>query len=330
MPGAFQSGLGGQFMVAKETTWGTPVTPNKSFEIRSEGIKLNKNFLRSQQLRAGRMFQSSSRRIATTRGAAGPVVLEVPNQGFGVILDQLHGNVVTPVQQGATAAYLQTHDIGTTDPSSKSLTVQAGRPSTDGTVRPFTYPGSKVMGATFRCAIDEFLVCELNLDAKDEDTATSLATFAPPSNLASFTFVEGAITVDGSPAGIVTSLEIPITYAYKADRYSLGSATRSQHIVNGYPTIEPKISVEWKDLTLYNKWVTGNGIAAVVADFVGPIIASTFAEEIKFNMPACGLLGDTPTLDGPDILTQDIPLEVLDNGTNAPLTITYMSRDLTL
>jgi hypothetical protein len=326
---SFTSGLGAQLVVAKETTYGTRVVPNRSFQMRQEGLKRNQDFLKSQQLQGGVMFQRSSTRVPTTRSAAGPLTLEVPNKGFGIWLDQLHGATVAPVQQAATTAYKQSHPIGLTDPAGKSMTVQVGRPSTDGTVRPFDYLGTKVLSATFRAAVGEFLVAELSLDAQDEDTSQALAAFAPASGLKSFAFTGGAVTLDGASAGVVKSIEIPITYAYATDRFGLGGALKAAPLTNGYPTIQPKVDVEWKDNTQYDKFRNG-AIAALVVDFVGANIASTYFEEIKFTMAACGLDGDTPTVDGPDILTQSIPLDVLYDGTNAPLVIDYTSIDTAL
>jgi hypothetical protein len=325
------SGLKSQLSVAKEgsSAYGTFVVPNRHFEHRSNGIKLTKEFLRSQQLKAGRQFQTASRRIATTREGGGPVSLEVPNKGFGVFLDQLHGNTVTPVQQASTTAYLQTHDIGTTDPLNKSLTVQTGKPTVEGVVEPFTMLGTKVLSASFRCGIGEWLTCDLNLDSQDVVTDETLATFSPPSNLRSFAFTQGVVLIDGVSAGVVKSIEIPINFSYATDRWSLGAQTKQRPLLNGYPSIDPRVSVEFKDLTLRNKFLSG-AVASLGVTFTGPQIAGAYNEQIAFTMAAVGINDADPSVDGPGLLMQDLPLEVLDNGTNAPLRVTYQSTETTL
>lgn len=324
------SGLGAQLSVGKESTWGTPVARNRWFEFRQEGLQLDKEFLRSRQLKAGAMFQTSTRRVATTKGVSGQVTMEVPNKSFGIFLDQLHGNVVTPVQQGATAAYLQTHNIGTTDPAAKSLTVQVGKPDVGGTTRAFTYPGAKVQAITFAAQVGEFLTAQIDLDAKDEDTATALDTPAYPASLRSFDFTQGVVLLNGASAGVVKGFSLPLKFEYANDRFSLGSTVKSAPLVNGYPDISPTLDIEFKDLaTAYNLFTAGT-IVSLVLTFTGPLIASTFYETIKFTMSAVGLNGESPTVEGPDLLMQNITCEVLDDGTNPPLKIEYTSTDTTI
>lgn len=320
------SGLGAQLTVGTESTWGTAVARNRHFEHIDNKMKARRDYLRSRQLRAGAQFQAASRRVQTTKGAAGSVSMEVPNKQFGVFLNQLHGATVTPTQQGGTAAYLQAHPVGLTDPSGKSLTIQEGVPQTNGTVAAFTYPGSKVTAATFKCAVDAFLTCDLEFDAKDLLTNVALDTFSPASTLRSFHFVQGVLTVDGASAGVVQRFELAITIPYATDRYTLGSDQKALPVINDYPTITPKIDCEFSSPTLHDNFLSG-AQSALVLTFEGPTIASTYKEMIRFTIPAAGYNGDTPTVDGPDLLVQDIELETLDNGTDAPLTISYQSVD---
>lgn len=330
--GSFTSGLGAQLAAGKESTYGTAVARNRWFEFRNEGMKVAQEFLRSQQLKAGAMFQTSTRRTATTRAAAGAVTMEVPNKQFGIFLDQLHGNTVTPAQQGATTAYKQVHAIGTSDPAGKSFTLQVGKPDTSGTVRAFTYPGCKLTGATFSASIGEYLTAELQIDAQDEDTATALDTPAYPAGLRSFDFMQGVVSLAGSPltSVVVRGMSLQIAYEYATERFSLGAATKKAPLTNGYPTISCTLDLEFKDLaTAYSVFRAGT-IVALSVDFTGPQIAAPYNEEIKFTMPAVGLNGETPTVDGPDLLAQSVECEVLDDGTNPPLTIEYTSTDAAL
>lgn len=320
------SGLGAQLTVGTESAWGTAVARNRYFEHMTNQMKARRDYLNSRQLKAGAMFQTSTRRVATTHGASGPITMEVPNKSFGVFLDQLHGNTVTPAQQGGSAAYLQTHNIGTTDPSGKSLTIQEGVPDTSGTVHAFTYPGSKVMGITFAAQINEFLTASIDIDAKDIDTDTALDTYTQPSGLRSFNFVQGVLTVDGNSAGVVSGFELGIEIPYANERYTLGSDQKSRPVINDYPTITPKIDCEFIDETLHDNFLSGAN-SALVLTFTGPTIASTYKELIRFTIAAAGYNGDTPTVDGPDLLTQSIDLVTLDDGTNPPLKIEYQSVD---
>ena len=65
----------------------------------------------------------------------------------GLLLQHVTGGSAVPVQQAATAAYLQTHVVG--DNYGKGLSAQAVVPNTAGTLYPFTMYGAKVASATF-------------------------------------------------------------------------------------------------------------------------------------------------------------------------------------
>src|SRR5437868_169188 len=101
MPGAFTSGLGSQLGLEKEAAYGTYKVPTKFLEMTSETMNLNRAFVMSMGLRAGRLFQQGPRRSPTTRSAAGGIVLEVPTKGFGPLINMLHGEAVVPAKIGA-------------------------------------------------------------------------------------------------------------------------------------------------------------------------------------------------------------------------------------
>src|SRR4051794_16188030 len=104
------SGNDMRFGAAKETVYGTRVAPTRFFEVTGEDINYAYNFYNSRGLGAGRWQRKRAR---TTSAGGGNFEMEVPTVGFGFWLDLLHNNAVTPVQQAATPAYLQTHTLDT-------------------------------------------------------------------------------------------------------------------------------------------------------------------------------------------------------------------------
>lgn len=323
------SGLFSQLGVAREVTYGTRVVPDHFVEFRSEGMALDQRFFTSTQLGASSTFRRASRRVATTRSAAGSITMEVPNKGFGLWLDGLHGNTVTPVQQATTTAYLQTHNIGLTAPT-KSYTIQAGRPDTGGTVRPFDYLGAMVTGATFSWDVDEALVASFDFDAQDEKTDQTLAARSLPTNLRSFVFTQGTLAIGGSNVADVTSGSLTIDLPRQTDFYPLGtSGLKARPIQNDMSAGSGTATVRFTDLTHYNRYRNATQ-ASLVLTFTGPLIASTYYEEIKFTCNAVGFDGETPTVGGPDVLSHAIPFTILYDGTNAPVIATYMSTDTAL
>jgi hypothetical protein len=328
--GSFTSGLGSQLGLAAETTYGTEVTVSKFFEFTTEQMQLSRAFLESKGLRAGRMFQSGTRRTATTRSAAGPVAMEVPTQGFGQFLNLLHGNVVAPVQQGVTAAYLQTHNIGLTDPFKKSVTLQIGKPTDEGVVVPYTYPGTVLLALALSCQTGGFLDLTATLDSYDELVTTPvLATAAYPTGLESFNFTQCKVKVNGVEQKQVRGVTLTISTARDTGRYYLGATRKGVPLTNAEIVGTMTLTVDYADSTLYNLFAKAESVPVEVS-FVGPIIASTYHEELKFVFAETWLDGDTPNVQGPGVLQQNIPLVVTDSGSGTPNVATYMSTDVSI
>ena len=323
------AGLFSQLGAANEVTYGTRVVPDHFVEFRSETFSLDQRYFISQQLGASSTFARSSRRVATTRSGSGALTFEVPNKGFGFWLNLLHSATVTPVQQAATAAYLQTHPIGLTSPS-RSATIQVGKPSTDGTVRPFDYLGCMPTSAGFSWDVDEALVCSMEFDVQDESTAQTLATRSLPTNLRSFVFTQGTMQIAGANVADVTSGSLSVSLPRQTDFYPLGTTgLKSKPLQNQISAGSGTATVRFSDLTHYNRY-RNNTIPTLKLEFIGPVIASTYYETITLMCNAVGFTGETPTVDGPDTLDHAIPFDILFDGTNAPLIASYTSTDVAI
>lgn len=320
---AIGSGLSSQVGMKKETTYGTRVAPDLFFEFESEGGVRQQRYLESRQLRSGRFFQSGPRRIQTTRDGQVVINGEVPNKGFGSIIDLAHGNTVTPVQQAATTAYLQTHNH-TGDPT-KSATVQVGKPDTGGTVRPFEYPGSMLSGLSLSCAVDDWLKFSATFDSQDEDTAQTLATASYATSLEGFHFQQATVTVNGvvqnlTTGSLVRSVSLDLGLPRAAERYGLRStALKAKPILNDYTPGSGSLGFEFTDLTQYALFTAGTKVALIL-DFTSSSLAGTAVPyRVTFTMAQVQFTGTTPAVSGPDILGFEAPFVILDDGTNPPL-----------
>jgi hypothetical protein len=152
------SGLFSQLGIKKETTYGTRVVPDHFVRVRvARASRSTSGSSRRQQLGSSSTFARGSRRVATTRSRHRHRSRWSPVEGLRAWLDLLHGNTVTPVQQAATIAYLQTHNIGLTAPSSPRRSRSAGL-TPSGTVRPFDYLGCVVTSAQFSWDVDDALM----------------------------------------------------------------------------------------------------------------------------------------------------------------------------
>jgi len=333
---ALASGLGSQFALAQETTYATVVTPNRFYEFNSETFKREPTYLESVGLRAGRTFQPAGRVVQTTRQGSGAVAMDIPTRQFGSILNLMHQLTVTPVQQGVTTAYKQTHLVGTSQPN-RSATLQFNKPDSGGVDHPYTYPGSVLTSTQFSCAVGGYLTSPaLTFDAQDELTTIStpagptLAAASYPAGIESWNQTQATVTMGGSSVGIAKSFDFTWSQPYKTDRWFLGSGgTKLKPIPNGFAAVTGTVVLEFADLTHYTRFLNGTPVV-VIFDFVGSTIASTYKNQITFTFDQFQYRGDSPNVAGPDVLELSVPFSIFDGGTNPPLQIDYTSVEVTL
>lgn len=326
------SGLASQLGWKKETVaYGTRAVPNAFAEFIAEGGVRQQKYLESSQLRAGRFFQSGPRRILTTHDAQVTVNGEFPNKGGGFLLDLLHGNTVTPVQQGATTAYLQTHNV-TGDPS-KSATIQIAKPDTGAAAgvpvaRPFDYLGCMVSDCSFSVALDDWLKFALTFDAQEEDTSQTLATASYPTALEGFHFQQCTVTINSvvqnlsATGSLVKGWSFDLALPRATERYGLrSSALKAKPILNAYTPGTGTLDFEFSDMVQYGLFTAGTKVPLVV-DFTSASLAGTaFPYRLTFTFAAVQFTGTTPVVQGPDVLMFSAPYSVLDDGTSPPVKI---------
>ena len=100
-----------QVGLAKESTYGTAVTPSRFFEFTSEGLKPAVARLESKGIRAGARAFRNDRSQPVPKGAAGSLEFEVPTKGFAFWLEHLLGGTVT-TSAVVDANYTHTAQIG--------------------------------------------------------------------------------------------------------------------------------------------------------------------------------------------------------------------------
>lgn len=326
-----RSGLWGQLGFSAESTYGTYVAPATFLPFGGETIKLDRNYVESAALRAGRMFQAAPLALPTTRAGAGTFQTELLNKGLGKLLNCLHGNTVTPAVLG-TGAYQAVHNIGTTSPYGKSLSLQVGTPQTaiTPTVTPFTYLGCKLLGLKVDAAVGNLATAEWTIDAQDETLSQTLVAATYPTGIRPFTFVTGSVKRGGTVLGNILSASVDISLPQKVDRFFLGAtALKAEPITNAYAQGMATLTAEFASLTLYNDFLSGTPIVLDLL-FEGPLINGTDKETFKVTFNAAQARGESPDVDGPDIITQSVTLKALDDGTTSPIVITTISTDATL
>ncbi|WP_330348172.1 phage tail tube protein [Streptomyces sp. NBC_00582] len=327
---AIGSGLGAQLGIAAESTYGTFVAPTKFSEFTKESLALKKTTAQSAGIAAGRLLPLSSRRVVTRQEAAGSVDMEVANKGMGLWLQGLMGTSVTPVQQGVTTAYLQTHTLASV--AGKSLTIQLGVPLTTGTVTDKSFVGCRITSGEFSCGVGEMLTASFEIDAKNCDESQTLAA-ASYSNMSPFHFAQltakagtysSEVALDG-----VRKVSCKIERPQDVERFYAGQAgLKKEPIENDQVKITGNIETDYVATTL-DDLHTSDAATSLVLEWVGPLIASTFYETFRITLPAVKLDEGPPVVDGFGVVKPTFNYTGLYDGTNQPK-IEYISTDTTV
>lgn len=332
---AIRSGLGGQVGIAKEVTYGTYVAPTRFVEVNSESMQKTVNRIDGGGMAAGRLARLASRRVETNTAGSGSLTMQVPTEGFGILLENLMGATVTPVQQAATTAYLQSHTLD--DNWGKSFTLQKGVVDIDtGTARAYNFLGCKITSAEFACGVDEDLQVTLEVDAREVETSSALAVASYPAGLSGFAFHQGTVAIGATVAGatavdgvrrVTTRIERPM----KTDRFSYNQGgLKDQPIINDYTNVSGTIDIDFMNTSDFVARFLSNTQFSIVWTFTGEEIATGESYLFSMELPACFLDGALPQLDGPDVTQISVPFVVRSNGTDPVVSIDYQSTDTTV
>ena len=323
---AIRSGIASQLGVAAESTYGTGVTSDHFYEFNKESLAYSVERIESKGLRANNRVLRSDRWVSGKKGVDGDFECEIETKGFGLLFKAALGSSTITTPSGATLARLHSHVLA--DPYGQSYTVQVGRPDTSGTVQPFTYTGCKVTEFELKNSLDEFLVGTWKWDGQAETTSTSLASASYATAPEILAWTGGALTIGGSSVAVVTDVSVSVKTGLKTDRYTISSSPlKKEQIISEMTEISGTITVEFDSLTHYNRFVNGT-LASIVATWTGTTaIESTTFPYVKVTMPNCRFDGNTPSVDGPDVLKLELPYKALYDGTNQAITLEYVTSD---
>lgn len=331
---AVGSGIGGSFGISTETVaYGTYVAPVTFRQVNKAEIKKVKNTVQGGGLAASQLVQRDIQRVVTTEAATGSFELEVARTKMGVYLQHIMGSSTNPVQQASTAAYLQTHALG--DPAGKYFTGQLGVPDRTGTVRPQTGKGGKVTSAEFACKVNELLMVSLEADFQKYSEVETLAT---PSYVDAIPFHWQNLAVKvgatyGSEAAVsgVKGVSCKLERGLDTDAFYAGAAgLKAEPVVNDWAKISGSLDVDFLDKTVFSDRFHADTGFSLVLEWVGPIIASTYAYTFRIKLPKVFLDGDTQNLEGNDVVSGSFPFVAQYDGTNPAMIIEYISTDVTL
>lgn len=334
---AIGSGLGSQFGIAAQGSYDTFVAPTRFYEVTKAKVEKVKNTATWKGLAAGRLAPRGDGRVVTTR--AGKVAIDelvVTNKDMGLLLSQIFGGAPAPVAQSSPTALLQTHPL--IDNFGRMFTAQQGNPLTGGTVVAQSAIGAKVNSAEFSCGVDDLLTVKVDADARDVTEAQALAAASYPTGRRPFHFGQmgvkiGATVGAAANASGVRKVTAKIDRKLKTDMfYANAAGLKDQPVSNDYVEVSGTISVDYKVASEFADRFRDDTQFALVWEFIGPNIATTFFETFRLTFPALFLDTGTPGADGPDVIQPDFDfVGYVDLGVGTtPVTCEYMSTDTVL
>lgn len=311
---ALKSGLAAQFGLKKETTPGTGVTVDSFQPLVSESLTNELERLEADGIIAGRRFIDSSQWNGGNNTVGGDVGLELYDRGMGVLWEAcLGGHAVS-----GSGPYVHVFTPG----DLPAYTVQIGRPDVSGTVRPFTYTGSKVASWELACAAGSVATMGLTWVCMAETTATALATATYTASRHLLKFNHGAVSVGGTVLK-VKQATVSGDNGLADDRRFLGSQNIAEPLEAGFRMVEGSLDVEFTSLAEYTRYISGSEMALSLSFTLGSY-SLLVESNIRYE-------GATPNVGGKEITAQSLPFKAIGAGTDASaVTVTMTSPDATI
>lgn len=354
------SGLGAQWCAVDETTYG--VAPSLStavfYAADKDSLQLKKTTKQGTGIFAGSMAPRAARRRPTEYFTQGQLPMDLPMRQLNPWLRRLFGSYgqagATLVQDASTGAYSASHSLG--DLTGHTFALQAGKPTVDGVTEPFTYTGCKVQGWEVACSMGEIAKLTLTIEGRNElngswkdplnGSVPSLQAYTAPVAGLPFAWVDANVYYGGTPSttsGVTTisgavkagnvkgPLSLKVTRPMDTTRFAPDIAPfRNETLQNAVTQIQANWVVEWLSAETYQAAYQADTGVAIELRFTGPAIGSGSDFAMLSLLCSLGKLdGESPQVPGPGLLTQTIPMSILDDGTNNIIQATYWTLDST-
>ena len=329
--------------IAKETTYGTPVTVTRSLEFLSESLNFRKKVNEASAYHYGSRLASSAGRTLMTTDAGGDVKFELRTKGQGLLWQACLGEVTNTVTADADT-YQQVHTIGDPLPS---LTVQKVLPAldTDGSFvdTPYTFDGVLVSKWTLEVPQAAPASLSLTFDARDVKTATAAVTPSYPSgdhllHFGGACLYTGALTAPTTtalatattPVANAKSITISGDNALGSDKsyYFCGNGKKSRPF-RGRTKVSGSLTVEFI--------AGGPFVTAFLADSAMTLLLTLTSledadEKVQVALTDLRIEGDLPQAGGdPGIIELKVPFTAYASAADEnPLYVVVRTHDTTV
>lgn len=310
------SGLSAQLGFKEETVYGTAVTVDRFIPFLDESIESTFDVLETNGIIAGARVVRSSQWTQGVWHHEGDIGIELSTRSCGLLFHHALGSITT-----ASSAGTSTHIITAGDLTGKGLTVQIGRPDSGGTVRPFTYAGTKIASWELGVAATENATMGLTVVAQSVTTATSLASATYVTGGSPFSFASGSFTLAGSSL-CVRSARISGDNQLDTGRLCVGQSYIDEPVEQELREFMGEVELEFPDLYHWDRFVQGTEGALKLVLQQGTksltVDANVRTDADPINVSGRGMLVGTMSFKC-----------VGTNSDSSALTLTYVTADTT-
>lgn len=221
---------------------------------------------------------------------------------------------------GTDTARLHTYTLDPARFFELLATLQTVRPPSNAARVPFTYVG-KIISFVMESRDEDVLMFRPTWDTLSRTLETAIATPTYPGATTFFDYTQIAVAID-STSEPVQGTRIEVNTG-QASRSQHGAASRRPHLITTQPTITGELTREFENSDIYQAWIAGEETDLVITSTGSLIPGSISNYQAIITCPDIQYQGSTPNVAGPGIVTNNIPFEVLEDGTNPIITLAY-------
>lgn len=329
--------------LAKETTYGTGVTPTKFPEFLDEKLVWNPTFVQGAGMRVGSRVARANRRGLGKQSAGGDINIEVATKGMGVFFEALFGAVTSTAVPGQSGVYQHVFTPATTEPL-PAYTIQKGIPTLGGgATTPMTFNGSVCKSGEISASNGEIVKLKTSWDCKEVKTDVAYAAPSYAANLELLTFVHGSIRIGGTvvnptstalSTGGTTAANISdfsVSWDNKIDDKGFNFGNRGKRgrrpVTDGMAELKGKITAEYSDTVLRDAYLTQQQLSIVLTFQTDLVIGTSAKPTLEIVIPVVNLEGELPSASGGQVVEQSIDFTGLDGLSGSPIYVVIVSTD---
>lgn len=318
------AGFDQQVGYAIESPSGTFTTPTRALEHVKSGLKSTRTDARSKGTKAGR--RGPVRMIKGVEVVAGPIVHELSPANTGVLLVQGMGAVSTTGSNPYTHVITPGALVET-----RTMTVQVGTPSYDGTVRPLNFTGCQIasFGIDVNSGADTVMftadwVGQHLQNTGDGDSPAALTAATYSSAWSPFSGLMAVLSIAGSEYEFDT-LSFKANNGLRTGMYTARSTTPGRAKISKEQDQRSwtcAVKSDFWDLTVMNRAFAGTEVAFSLALTNGSS-SLTLAGNVRTQT-------ESPQIDGNALTKDSLNLEFVSSSSDAAAcTFTLVNTDST-